>query len=602
MISAGSPLQQTPPGIFLRSIANCFGRQILPHQFLALLKHTLTHSSDGRNEHNLRTQHAEIKVLRGGPPFVEFDQLMAWAGDEAEKLTWVTWLRSAFEPLEQVHEASLADWLDLHRKTAEILSAGPMGEGSGQLWEKDAGISAKEALDQLSSQAHLGGTMTAIEYNALLKSVLAQELRTERQTAHPLISIWGTLEARVQTKQLVILGGLNEGIWPAKPSHDMWLNRDMRKQLGLLLPERRIGLAAHDFQQAIAAPQVVLSRAERDGEAPTTPSRWVIRLTNLLDGLGDEGKTALKNMYTRGSYWVELARTLDRPAEIIPAATRPSPIPPTDARLKKLSVTQIEKLVLDPYEIYARSILGLRKLDPLGKEASALERGNAIHAVMESFSKATQGALPEDAKTIFLDTAQNVLQDQVPWPMAQRLWLARLARVVDWFIANEQARRKAGHTIATERSGQMTLADYDFTLAVKADRIDQGETGLRLYDYKAGNPPKPKDITRYNKQLQLEALIAQDGGFDKLPASTTEHLCYIGLHADQKEHDADIDTASLIQLRAELCELIQTYADPTKGFTAHDKARFRSFDSDFDHLARFGEWQDSDEPDPRPVP
>jgi double-strand break repair protein AddB len=599
--SAGIPLQLSPPGIFLRAIAQCFGRPILPHTFLAILKHTLTHSGTDRNEHNLRTQRAEAKVLRGGPPFVEFSQLQKWADDDAQKAVWVAWLSTNFKSLQSAENMDLADWITLHKRVAQSLSDGPLNDGMGQVWEKDAGQAALSALDHLAELAHLGGTMSAIEYNALLRSTLSQELRAQRQTANPLISIWGTLEARVQSKDLVILGGLNDGVWPAKTETDMWLNRDMRKQLGLLLPERRIGLSAHDFQQAIAAPNVVISRSARDGDAPSTPSRWVIRLTNLMDGLGDEGKNALATMRDRGSVWVNIARKLDRPTNIVAPATRPSPMPPTDKRLKKLSVTQIKDLVRDPYKIYARVILQLRKLDPLGKEADALERGNAIHDILEAFVAQTTPILPENAVALFMEIADEVLQQNVPWPAAQRLWLARLGHVAQWFVTQEHVRRDAGPNIALERKGHMQFPDLGFDLTVKADRIDQGAKGLRLYDYKASKPPAPSDIEFFDKQLQLEAMIAKFAGFDNLKPQSVEHLKYIGLGPDQKEYEITVDDETITQIWEEFRALIAAFNEPTKGFTARDKIQKTTFGSDYDHLSRFGEWQDSDEPDPQVV-
>ena len=103
------------------------------------------------------------------------------------------------------------------------------------------------------------------------------------------ICIRGSREAREVQADLVILAGLNEGIWPQPAAPDPWLSRQMRLKLGLLLPERQIGLAAHDFQQALAARQVILTRATRDDEAQTVPSRWLDRLINLMTGL--EGET-----------------------------------------------------------------------------------------------------------------------------------------------------------------------------------------------------------------------------------------------------------------------------------------------------------------------
>ena len=126
-------------------------------------------------------------------------------------------------------------------------------------------------------------------------------------TGHPDLMIWGTLEARVQGADLVILGGLNDGIWPQLPPPDPWLNRPMRQEAGLLLPERRIGLSAHDFQQAAGAPEVVLSRALRDSEAEAVPSRWLNRIVNLLGGIGEAGPAALAEMRARGTALVQQA-------------------------------------------------------------------------------------------------------------------------------------------------------------------------------------------------------------------------------------------------------------------------------------------------------
>lgn len=606
--SAGVPLQLSPPGIFLRLIASCFGTQLAPHKFLSLLKHTLSHSGTDRNNHILMSQQAETgrfegnQVLRGGPPFVNFEILTGWAQNDPVKTVWAAWLRKTLEPLEAATKMDLSDWVQLHMQTAQMLADGPNEDGKGLVWDKAAGQAAKEALEQLRDQASFGGTMTASEYNALLRSVLNRELRPERQTANPLISIWGTLEARVQTKELVVLGGLNESVWPAKPSHDMWLNRDMRKQLGLLLPERRIGLSAHDFQQAIAASNVVLSRSARDGEAPSTPSRWLIRLTNLLEGLDGEGSQALEAMRERGKRWVEYAKRLDRPTQDSDPATRPSPMPPADARLKRLSVTQVQDLVRDPYAIYAKTILRLRKLDPLGKQADALERGNAIHSIMEEFVNQNKDALPANAVDVFLEVAQRVLEQEVPWPAAQRLWLARLASVAKWIVTNEAERRQKGRNIALEKSGEMIFEDLGFKLTVKADRIDMGETGLRLYDYKASKPPSAGDIEYFDKQLQLEAMIAANNGFDGLNDPSIEHMEYIGLGPDKIQTVVDLDDQTIQSVWDEFRKLIATYNDPAKGFTARDKVQFIRYDSDYDHLSRKGEWQDSDDPDPRPVP
>lgn len=605
--SAGTPLQLSTTGIFLRSIAQCFGNSILSYDFLALLKHPLTHSGKSRNIHNLMVMEIEVgqvngtKILRGGPPFIDFDILSNWSVKDPHKIIWVKWLKSIFKPLKDAKEMELSQWLSLLKETADALSSSPENDNDAKVWEKDSGTAALKIFDQIIHQSKSSGIMSNIEFNAFLRSMLSQELRPETQSANPLISIWGTLEARVQSKDLVILGGLNEDIWPSKPNHDMWLNRDMRKQLSLLLPERRIGLSAHDFQQAVSATNVVLSRSLRDGDTPSTPSRWLIRITNLMLGLKDEGPKALEKMRKNGDQWLAYSRSLDKVDEKdkIPFETRPSPITPKNARLEKLSVTQIKDLVRDPYKIYASVILKLKKLEPLGKQADAIERGNTIHTILEEFIKQTKEEFPEDAKNLFMDITNEILKKDVPWPTAQRLWLARIQGISSLFIDQEIERRAMGVNIALERRGEMDFDDLNFKLTAKADRIDQGKNGLRLYDYKASKPPSLGDIQYFDKQLQLEAMIAFHVGFNKIYKQSIEHLEYISLGPELKKQSLNIDDQEITKIVEEFRRLILTYNDASKGFTARDKIQFLNHISDYDQLSRKGEWQDSDKPNPK---
>src|SRR5207247_10922809 len=126
-------------------------------------------------------------------------------------------------------------------------------------------------------------TISGPEWPALLGAMIATEMLRPRFGRHPRLSIWGPLEARLQRADLLVLGGLNEGTWPPSVETGPWLNRPMRTALGLPQPERRIGLSAQDFASALAAGRVLLTRAEREGGAPTVPSRWLARLDALFD-------------------------------------------------------------------------------------------------------------------------------------------------------------------------------------------------------------------------------------------------------------------------------------------------------------------------------
>ena len=92
-------------------------------------------------------------------------------------------------------------------------------------------------------------------------------------------------------------------------------------------PERRIGLAAHDFAQALGHPKVWLTRAEREDGEPRVASRWLQRLTAYA------GEELAEDMRRRGARMLGHARRLDAP-ERIDRPERPRPSPPVAARPK----------------------------------------------------------------------------------------------------------------------------------------------------------------------------------------------------------------------------------------------------------------------------
>lgn len=590
--SAGRPLPLSPPGRLLRHVAELTGATVTGPDLLALLKHPLTNTgSDARGEHLRLTRDLEIEALRDGMPYPTPEALTAWGTKQDDRSEWVAWLRRVLTALTDTGSRPLTDHVAHTLSVAELLAAGPSGEGSGELWEKPAGHEARRITDELTREAPYGGNFTPADYRDLFVSVLNRGEVRDPVQPHPRIRIWGTLEARVQGVGLVILAGLNEGSWPETPPPDPWMNRKMRAEAGLLLPERRIGLSAHDFQQAIAAETVVLSRAIRDDESQTVPSRWVNRLTNLMQGMSNDGAAALKAMRTRGDAWLRLAATMDA-TERVPPAPRPSPQPPLAARPHQLSVTQITKLVRDPYAIYADKVLGLRPLRPLNQSPDAPLRGTILHRVLERFVDETPaGEAGDAARARLMQIANEVLEADAPWPAARVLWLAKLGRIADRFLADETERQTRATPLALEAKGQLAFDALDFTLTGTADRIDKDATGaLYIYDYKTGKIPTRAERDHIDKQLYLEAVMARSGAFFDIPASPVAEVAYIGLGANPAFERIQIGDAEITSTKNEFVDLIAKYRRRTQGYTARRIAEKTRFDGDYDHLARYGEW------------
>ncbi|MCV2875909.1 double-strand break repair protein AddB [Rhodobacteraceae bacterium XHP0102] len=616
--SAGVPLGETATGRFLRHVSDVMLHpitgSITGEALLVLLKHPLCHSGrDDRGLHLQRTRDLELEMRKKAWAFPKSEAILNWARDQVddpEIMGWAEWVCTELleaKPLDATGQ--MARFVEAHIAWAEALARGPSahladhalkdGERAGALWQENAGTEAYKLMQGLVQDADAAGAISLMDYRDLFAGVLSEAMLRNPVRPHADLLIWGPMEARVQGADMLILAGLNEGVWPSAASADPWLNRTMRAEAGLRLPDRRIGLAAHDFQQALGANQVWLTRAKRDAESATVPSRWLNRVTNLLKGSSDDSRAALDDMRARGAKWMTLAKNVDQPEphERRPRAKRPAPKPPRALRPKSLSVTQIETLVRDPYAIYARNILDLHKLGELNALPKVTDRGTALHRVLEGFiAQSLNHAVLSDfdrAKAALLQMADEVLTTEVPWPSAQRIWRAKVTKFADWFIQGEMIRRKSRTPELLEARGSWPITTLDFTLTGSADRVDRDQNGaLWIYDYKAGSAPSDKQEKNFKKQLWLEALMACDGAFTQKPETVAGHG-YLAL-GKQEDTSIAITATELDQMRESFFKLIREYQNEQKGYISRRAVSDLNFEGDYDHLARFGEWDDTD--------
>ena len=599
--SAGRPLSLSASGRFLRHVAGLLSAPPSGEALLVLLKQPITHSAAGRGPHLLMARDLEHWLRRRGLSQPGEGDLARWAGSDETRQHWVAWLTPVLTLEPARGEAPLAAWLERHLALAVHLARGAeAAEGdSGALWQEDAGEAARDVLDKLSAEAEHGGPMTQLDYAALIDRLLATGMLRESVAAHPLIAIHGIREAREVAADLVLLGGLNEGIWPALPNPDPWLNRQMRQQAGLLSPERQIGLAAHDFQQAACAGRVVLSRARRDGEAELVPARWLNRLLNLISGLPDQGGTAaLDAMRARGRRWLDLAAAIEADTRGLPPGIgarnpRPAPAPPATARPRELPVTAIKHLIRDPYHIYASHVLRLDPLDPLAPAPDARLRGTVLHRLLERYVLAHPPGTPAAPSTL-LHMAEEQLKSDVPAPSVRHFWLARLARsAADFARWNAEAK---GRPELAEVKGALTLDPPGFTLIGKPDRIDRLPDGtLAIYDYKTGQLPSAPQQRHFDKQLILLAMMAEASGFTGLPAAPVAEAAFVGLGARFATSPADVSPEALAEHGERLARLLAHYLSAESGFIARRAMEADSDASPYDGLARRGEWEVTDQ-------
>ncbi|HMA16473.1 MAG TPA: double-strand break repair protein AddB [Kiloniellaceae bacterium] len=597
--SAGRDLAATPPGVFLRLTAEMAAERFAPVALLAALKHPLAAGGEAPAVFRRRVRALERAVLRGPRPAPGLEGLrraLAESGADAALLAWLDRLEGWLAPFAaavQGDAARLADLVDAHLGAAEALAASDGESGADRLWAGEAGEAAAAFAAELREAGLATPASPRLHYPAALEALMAGRAVRPRYGRHPRIAILGPLEARLQHADVLVLGGLNEGTWPAEVNPGPWLSRPMQAAFGLPLPERRIGLAAHDFFQAFCAPTVYLTRAERVEGTPTVPARWLRRIDALHDGLG-----LTVDLHREAAQLKAWAAALDTPAAVAPVRA-PQPCPPVAARPRSLSVTRIETWMGDPYALYAREILRLKPLDPLDADPGAAERGTLVHAALEQFLKRHPGALPPGALDDLLEIGAEVFRPIRAKPGAFAFWWPRFLRVARWFVAEEAARRAAVAESFVEIRGRLVIAAPfgPFELTAKADRIDRRADGsLEVIDYKTGAPPGKKKVDHgFAPQLPLEAAIAAAGGFPGVPAAPVAALTYWRLSGGTPPGEllpagqGDPQQLAAAALTG-LTRLIAAFDDPTTPYACQPRPERAPRFNDYDHLSRIAEW------------
>ena len=499
--SAGTPLSATPPGAFLRELAASVADRFLPLGLMAVLKHPLVSGGLDRVEWLSGVRALDLR-LRGVRPPTGLAGIGARLGELPEGAADI-WerARAALAPLDDRRPCDAAAFVARVRAAAEALA----GEA---LWSAPAGRALADWWNEVEADAGLLGVLDPADWPALLDSLLEGRAVRPPQGGHPRLAILGLIEARLAHTDLMIAGGLNEGVWPALPSPDPWLAPRIRRELNLPSAERRIGLAAHDLQNLLGAPSVLLTRARRGEGAPTVASRFWLRLEAMSGGLKPDDRT------------LALARTLDRP-ERVERAARPAPRPPAAARPRRISVSDADRLAADPYSFYAARVLGLSALAGLGEEPDALWRGNHVHAILDEWHRRDGG----DPHRL-VPRALAHLDAQGEHPLLRALWQPRLLRSLGWVAERLTRDRDAGRAVLdTEVVAKLERGGV--TLRGRIDRVDRlAEGGLAIVDYKTGGAPSAAMVRAgYALQLGLNGLLLQEGGSD-LPADTVNAFEY----------------------------------------------------------------------------
>ena len=574
--SAGRALSELAPGTLLLAIASAAAEDLAPVALLALLKHPLVGAEGEQRRAWVDDVRLLDRALRGPRPaggLKGLDEHFALQ-EETVRGCVKAWrrVRTRLDGLIALQSATSLSGL------AEGIAASADQLASDRVWTGSAGRAAADLISHVQGLSAADLTLDPSDCVPILRQLLDGVRIRPAFGGHPRVFIWGLLEARLQQADLMILGGLNEGVWPASPAPDPWLAPKIRANLGLPGLEFRVGLSAHDFASALGAPNVLITRARRDSRSPTVASRLWLRLQAMTGGL------------VRDTKLERLALALDNPG-IPKPADRPAPKPGIEQRPKLISVTSVDRLKADPFAFYAQQILGLRRLDPVDANHSAAWKGTAVHKVLEDWLREDDcdpGKLVARARALLASATIH--------PMLRALWQPRLIEAIRWIEELETENQAAGRRpVAAETRGEATIDGV--LLHGKADRIDRlADGGLAIVDYKTGKAPSHRAVDEgFSLQLGLLGLIAEAGGFEGVSGRSKAHEYWsLSKHRDRFGRCVRPDKAMgsdgfLDHARHNFRQVANDYLLGEKEFEAKLHPAYAPY-GDYDQLMRLEEW------------
>lgn len=574
-VSAGTPLNETVIGTFLTLVAR-LKPDMTMIDWVALLKHPLFLKGEDRGDHLRQVRQLEHEILRKkrgvnltGSHLLP-DDLRPWYEEILRRIN--PFLQSQTPRL-------FSQWLTLHTQVAVELA------GETQLWRHNDGEAASQLFAELQAESPPFPLLTGQDYAALINQLMQQTSVHRKEGIGSSLKILGTLEARQTEADVIILAGLNESVWPQTMDEGPWLSNQMRLKLGLASVQRRLGLAAHDFCLSFAAPEIYLTRSEQKDGSATIPSRLWLRLQTVLQqyGLCFPEADALKSM----------VRQLDQPAEV-KQIMPPKAQAPRHLKPQRYSVTDIERLLRDPYSVYAKNILKLKKLEPLDQPLTGREWGQLVHHALDLTFTHHHPQEGEAFIAAMKAIGQQVFDPYLHDVVVRTFWHHRFEQICDWIGQIKDL--GDCQEIQTEVRGQIDLriGEDKITLTTIADRIDQRAVGhYHLVDYKTGTLPTENDIRLgFSPQLTLEGLILYYGGFGHQTIDNVEAMYWElkgGLDGGQIKLLKDYTT--LLQEAADgLSELLCYFQRDDAVYLScpwgEEKVKFQ----DYRQLARVDEW------------
>ncbi len=520
----GQSLINSLAGKFFLVVGNILKNNFEPEDFLALLKHPFCNMGISRTEILNYAQNLDFYLFRS----LIRDKTIDGYKNELKNMEFlhqdtknklISFLRhieiqypeiiSTIKSIKQSKQIDFQTTLISHIRIAESLSKEKFNNPS-ELWKEQEGKELSILLSNLLLETKQIGLVSIHEYMEIIKkSILDVNIRSI-YNKHPRLYIYGDMQNNLIHHDIMILANLNEGSMPFLPSSNLWMNAHIMNQLGFIKDESQIGLKTNIFAQIIGAKEVILTRSEKEQGKLTTPSRWLLQLQTFLNYYSNQNLDLNSK-----NYIYNIQAEMYTPSYFKPLLTNNIFYnPPLEYRPKKISATQLESLIKNPYIFFIERILKIRPLDKINPVPNKKDYGNSLHKVFEIFFANLDSFKAFPSYQQYLEIIKITEEQFQPFLKVATFKLFKMPIIkkgIKSLLDTEKLETiKKSHI---EISGQINLSigNNIINLNGKADRIDVLEdNSISIIDYKTTSSTK---IENYWKQLLILSLIFQQGGF-----------------------------------------------------------------------------------------
>lgn len=523
--SAGVPLLSTPLGQIFYMVVNLVSEHFSPLLFAEFLHHKLSFLDNIENKkHKIKA--LEHHVLRGEKPALGFvglkrklqKSLQDPRKDETlapDALGFIEELEHVFKPLlGQGTSYTIDFWITKHLDVLKNILQ-KQDDDHLDIFDDEAGQTLLAMLSSWQDAAQEVQKVDLETYMDILSNVMANTAVRKRQSTHPRLFIWGPMESRLQNVDRVIVGAMNEGVWPRKSTADVWFNSQICEKLGMPSPHIHVGMSGHDLLNLVTQKEVYMTRTLKDSEGETIPSRFLSRLKSVMP------EPVFAELQAKGQVWKNRVGQIRLQGDV-QRLKQPSVQVPVQRRPHVWSASTVKDIMQCPYKFYINKVLKIQALEPYEEGFSASLKGQLIHKILESFFVEVAHMPPpykgdkNDENAIYehLIKQAKVAFEAVEEKASKALGLKQFEKIAQAFARKVVEDHKNNVVPVYFEKGAQAMLDSGVKLYAKADRVDKDANGFVVIDYKTGQPPKVDDVLNGTEpQMATEAVILNKGGF-----------------------------------------------------------------------------------------